>query len=131
MIVIFLSSLLIGFMFNVFTLSIRLTSLNRIINNTPVQLFENSIPLIDGENNLYFDKTVLYNNLLNYYNSALKRHTKTVNVNLYFYNQEDQSICVSNECDAVEVNVYGKCVLTFQYSRTIFYEIHKGARYGS
>ena len=131
MILLALVTALTMFLFASFTLTYRLQTINRAIINTPVELFELSIPLVNvDENNLYFDKTKLENKVLSYYSEKFDGLFKSYDVDFYYYNQNDKSICVDDECNAVEITVTGNYFLTFNYEKSISYEIHKGAKYG-
>lgn len=98
----------------------------------PVEVFETAIPLVnvDISQGLYFDKTKLNKNVNNYLQSKLTGVMKDYTYSLYYYNQEDESICTSDKCNAVEVTVNGHYAYNFTYTRSVNYEIHKGAKYG-
>ena len=131
MILLMLVTALTIFLFASFTLTFRLQTINRAIISTPVELFETSIPVANvDENNFYFDKTTLESRILNYYSETISSYFKSYDVDFYYYNQSDKSICVSDECNAVEITVTGNYIFNFSYARSIFYEIHRGAKYG-
>lgn len=131
MILLMLVISLIIFLFSSFTLSYRLQTINRIVINTPVEIFELSIPIVNiDESNLYFDKKKLETSVLQYYQNNLSDYFKTYDVSFYYYNQSDESICVNDQCNAVEITIDGIYMFNFHYERTINYEIHKGAKYG-
>ena len=119
------------FLFSSFTLSYRLQTINRVVINTPISIFESSISLLHyiEEHNLYFDKEALRKNLINYYDENLEKVFKDYEMTLYFYNQESQSICVSDQCDAVKVTISGNIFFQMEINRSVNYEIHKGAKY--
>ncbi len=119
-------------MFSCFTASFHLQTVNRAVIYTPIEIFESSIDIInsDDSDNLYFNKTLLANNLNSYYEKTIKDHLTSYTVKEYFYNQEDDSICVNDKCTAVEVTVSGQYSFFFNYSRSITYEIHQGDKYG-
>ena len=119
------------FLFANFTLTYRLQTINRAIINTPLELFELAIPLVNiDEENIYFDKIKLEAGILNYYEETIEDQFKSYDVEFYYYNQSNHSICVSDKCNAVEITVSGNYFLNFTYERSINYEIHKGAKYG-
>ena len=119
------------FLFSSFTLSFRLQTINRTIINTPLEIFELSIPIANiDETSLYFDKVKLEKSVRSYYEETISEYFKTYTVSFYYYNQADKSICVSDHCDAVEITVEGNYMFNFQYEKSISYEIHKGAKYG-
>ena len=98
----------------------------------PVQLFETAISIvnIDETKGLYFNKTKLVENLNYYFEENLPKYMKDYSYTLYYYNQTDQSICTGDKCSAVEVTVTGHYAYNFRYTRSVAYEIHKGAKYG-
>lgn len=120
------------FLFSSFTISLKLQTINRAVIYMPLEIFETAIPTtnIDINDGLYFNKSKLANNLDDYFEERLSNVMKDYSYTLYYYNQDDGSICTDSKCDAVEVTVTGHYAYTFIYSRSICYEIHKGAKYG-
>lgn len=118
--------------FQFFTVTTKINVLNRVVVNTPISLFEASIPLVSDEEeiSLYFDKPLLEANLSDYYQHNLHRYVKRYTLSYYYYNQEDQSYCVDDLCNAVEVSITANVVFSFSYSRIMFYEI-RSSHYGS
>ena len=114
---------------NLFTFSTRLKIVDRVVVQTPKEIFESSIPLLANENKLtpIFDGELLGKKLNDYYTTNLGKSCRSFSFDLYFYNPDDMSMCVSEKCTAVEVNVTANIFLEFNYSKTIFYEIRKGA----
>ena len=98
----------------------------------PLEIFETAIPTInlDETEGLYFNKSRLNNNISNYLSNKLENFMSDYTYSLYYYNQSDHSICTANKCNAVEVTVSGHYAFKFAYSRSVRYEIHKGAKYG-
>ncbi len=125
MIAAFLSLLAVILCFQLFAITTNLTAINRIVIATPMALFETSIPLINEEEStvLYFDKRTLEDNLSVYYSNVLDKYAKEVTLDFYYYYQEDQSYCIDDKCNAVEVNISAKIIFNFQYNRVMFYEI--------
>lgn len=120
------------FLFSSFTISLKLQTINRAVIYIPKEIFETAIPTVnvDISEDLYFDKAKLLSNLGSYFDEKLSNVMKNYTYTIYYYNQDDGSICTDNKCNAVEVTVSGYYAYTFLYSRTITYEIHKGAKYG-
>ena len=120
------------FMFTSFTATFHLQTVNRAIIYTPIELFESSLVTVNREDEtiLYFDEEALLSNLSTYYEEVINRHLTSYTMSHYFYNQEDGSLCVNNRCDAVEITIDGHYSYFFRYTRSIKYEIHKGAMYG-
>lgn len=106
-----------------FTLTYRMTSINRAVFNIPISIFEASIPniyieFIDQKEYIYFDKDKLENTLTYYFNNSISRYCYSYNMELYYYNPEDESICLSYNCTAVEVKISAQVFLNYRYSRT-------------
>lgn len=120
------------FLFSSFTISLKLQTINRAIIYMPIEIFETSIQMvnIDETENLYFDKNLLDTNVNRYLEEKLSNVMKDYSYSFYYYNQDDGSICTSGKCNAVEVTVSGHYAYNFSYSRSVNYEIHKGAKYG-
>ena len=71
------------FLFSCFTLTYRLQSINRAVFNTPVEIFELSIPIANiDETDVYFDKTTLENKLNDYYESSISDFFKTYEISI-------------------------------------------------
>lgn len=132
MIIIMFIFTLVIFLFSSFTISLRLQTINRAIIYMPIEIFETAIPVtnIDEEEGLYFSKEKLTANLDSYFQRKLSEVMIDYAYTLYYYNQEDGSICTSDKCTAVELTVFGHYAFNFFYSRSLDYAIHKGAQYG-
>lgn len=128
MIICFVIIVAVLIMFSLFSVSINLISINRVIINTPKEIFESSIPLVmDEEFVPFFDKELLNDKLTSYYDNTLSKYCKKYELNLYFYNPNDGSFCLSDRCRAVEVTIEAEIYYISHYERTIFYEIRSGA----
>lgn len=131
MILIFLVLLLTILGFSFFSVTTKITGINRVMMNMPKELFQTSIPLIqDDEFIAYYDKKALESNVTGYLNKHLKKFVSEYTIDFYYYNQLDESMCISEMCDAVEVSLSANIVFEYRYERTMFYEIKKGNSYG-
>ena len=131
MIILFLTMFVTVLGFSFFTVSTKITGINRVMVNMPKEIFQASIPLVqDGDFIAYYDKRVLENNVESYLRQNLSKFTKKFRIAFYYYNQDDGSMCITNYCDAVEVSIRANVVFNYNYSRTMFYEIRKGNTYG-
>ena len=132
MIVMFFVFIFITFFFSSFTISLKLQTINRAIIYMPKEVFEMAIPVvnIDESEWLYFDKSRLDENIANYLEEKLTVVMPDYTYTLYYFNQEDESICVNDKCNAVEVTINGHYAFNFLYTRSIKYEIHRGSQYG-
>ena len=127
MILLLVSIVLSLFGFQAFIFIQRITTINRAVVYTPKQLAECSIPFVNGANevDIYFDKTTFENYVLDYYETSVAPFMEEYTVDFYYYNLADHSYCTDNKCQGVEITVKGTVFLSFKYSRTIFYEIHR------
>lgn len=103
-----------------FTVTYRLNGVHRTLFNVPISLFETSIPLVDDspDPELYFSKEVLEEKLDSYFAFQLKKYVSTYEINYYYYNREDSSICRDDHCTSLEINLKARIVLDFQYDKT-------------
>ncbi|HPS19075.1 MAG TPA: hypothetical protein PLR04_03000 [Bacilli bacterium] len=127
----FLSLLLALLSLQLFAITMRLNTINRIVISTPISLLEISIPLVNEQNEepLYFDQELLKDNFYRYYENTLSKYTSQISLEFYYYNQLDHSYCLGDKCDAVEVKITARVIFNFDYHRTMFYEI-KDTNYG-
>ena len=103
-----------------FTVTYRVNGVHRTLFNVPISIFETSVPLLsdNDEPNLYFVKRSLEKKLNAYFASQLKRYVSDYEISYYYYNQSDYSVCRTNECTSVEINLKAKIVLNFNYDKT-------------
>lgn len=104
-----------------FDLSFSIHGIQRAIINTPIELMHSTVLISDD--GIHFNKEKLESTVLNYYQNILPRYTKQYDVDFYYYNLSDGSMCIEELCSGVEITV--ECKLTFvkDYKRTMFYEI--------
>lgn len=112
---------------NFFTISYRLTGINRLMYNIPISIFETSIPLVQDTTNysFYYDKEVLETKLTSYFDKSIYRYTDEYSIDYYYYNQSDYSICKTSTCDAIEITLEAKINLLTTYNKTARFYIHK------
>lgn len=125
MIVVFISFLIVVLCFNFFMISYQINGVNRLVMSAPLSLFETAIVLydIDEENGPYFDKEILVDNLTSYFDFHMERYTSDYSLSYYYYKPEDHSLDMSEETHAVEVLIEASLVLSYQYEKTMYYEI--------
>ena len=121
MILMFLSAFLAVIFGQLFTINFSIQGLDRAIINAPIELFVNGIT--EDEDTIKYDKKKLEESFNFYYSKVLPRYTKDYQVGYYYYNIEDGSMCLDNYCSAVEVTVNCKLIISYQYSRTMYYEL--------
>ena len=124
--------LLVTVSFTIFSLGLQLQSINRIVFQTPKGLVERCVPMEYEEDYVpHFDKALLISKLTSYYEKVLDRYTKSVDVDFFFYNVNDGSYCLTDECDGVKITINSKVSFSFVYHRTVYFEIREGNVYGN
>ena len=121
MILTFLSVFFIICCFQFFDLNWTIQGLNRAIISTPIELMYRDV-YPDGETPTFTTDTIV-EHLNDYYDETLKKYVKEYEANYYFYNKEDESMCVEKYCSGVEITVTSTLNLRYQYRRVMFYEL--------
>lgn len=121
MIYIFLAAIFAMFSFQFFTLNYSIQGLNRAIIYTPIELM--MMDVSSQGSGVSFTTNEIEEHVLNYYNKTLPRYAKDYEVDFYFYNKEDDSICTSTYCDGVEITVDATLMISYKYHRVMFYEL--------
>lgn len=104
-----------------FALNYSIQGLNRAIIYTPIEIMYKGLitlgdkPLISRDDFEYI--------VLSYYNKIIPRYSKNYTVDFYYYNLTDQSMCLTNNCEGVEITINCKLNLTYDYHRVMFYEL--------
>lgn len=108
--------------FNFYMASYRITGINRMFYSIPIALFEASIPIVQEKTEenivIYYDKELIRDKLTSYLNKHATKYCSSYNVEILFYNQDDYSYCLTDQCDAVEVTLNAQVLLTYEYSKT-------------
>ena len=125
MAMIFFALLVVTLSFNFFMISYQVNGINRLVYGVPVSLFETSLNLygVDENNCAFFIKDTLEEKLTSYFNALMKRYADDYTLDFYYYNPSNHSLCVSENCSAIEVTVEANLVLNYHYEKTLFYEI--------
>lgn len=123
MILLLLSTIIGVVSLQLFALNYSIQGLNRAILYTPIELMYLSVSAYSDEP--HFDQEAFEHIVLDYYDSILPRYTDGFNVMFYYYNTLDHSMCIKPTCNAVEITVSCKLNVTYDYSRTMFYELRE------
>ena len=86
-----------------FSLNYSIQGLNRAIVFTPIELMYKSVTVY-GDSPL-FDKDDFEMIVLSYYSHILPRYTNSYEVDFYYYNSIDESMCLIDNCDGVEITI--------------------------
>lgn len=125
MILIFISLFVVVLSFNFFTVSYQINGVNRVVAGTPIAIFETSINMynIDETVGPKINKNELESKLTSYYDYCLNDYCHSFSLDYYYYNPKNHSICMANDCQAVEVSVNAVLSFDYLYSRTMYYEL--------
>ena len=125
MAMIFFALLVVTLSFNFFMISYQVNGINRLVYGVPVSLFETSLNLygVDENNGAFFIQDTLEEKLTSYFNALMKRYADDYTLDFYYYNPSNHSLCVSENCSAIEVTVEANLVLNYHYEKTLFSEI--------
>ncbi len=103
-----------------FTVTYRTNGVHRTLFNMPISLFETSIPLVLNEDDpgLYFAKLELEEKLDSYFAFHLKKYVSNYDLDYYYYNRDDDSLCRSDKCTSIEITLEADIVLNFKYHKS-------------
>lgn len=122
--IVLLISMLIGVVsLQYFTLNYSIQGLNRAILYTPIELMYKSITTADD--NPQFDRADFEYVVLDYYSRIIPRYSKHYIVDFYYYDLLDESMCLTNNCNGVEITIDCKLNVTYTYHRVMFYELRE------
>lgn len=118
--------------FSSFTLSYQINGINRVVVSTPITIFESSImhDLDDYDPVVLFTKSLVKEKLDRYYSIELSKFTDKFSYEMYFYNSWNESMCIYDECDAVEITFSATLLYNYQYHRVLNFEVYSST-YGS
>lgn len=113
--------------FSSYALAYQINGINRVVISTPATIFETSIyHNVDGEQpHVLMSKKLVSQKLENFYQCEIPKFTENFTYELYFYNKEDESMCVEDNCNAVEVTFNATLIYNYQYHRVLHYEVYK------
>lgn len=121
MIVLLLSTLIGLVSVQYFALNFSIQGLNRAIVFTPIEMMYKSVNMM-GETPL-FNRDDFEDIVLSYYSRILPRYTDNYTVDFYYYYVGDESMCLTNDCDGVEITIKCKLNAKYEYTRVMYYEM--------
>ena len=125
MIAMIISFFVVYLSFNFFMVSYQINGINRLVHAAPLSLYETAINMfaIDEEKGPYFDKVILEDNIISYFDFHMPRYTDNYAIDFYYYNPIDHSLDMDDEAQAVEVTIDSDLILSKHYQKTMYYEI--------
>lgn len=111
--------------FSSYGLAYQINGINRVVVSTPISIFESCIlhNVNDDNADVLFTKSLVKEELEKYYSMELSKFTKKFSYEIYFYNKENESMCIKDECDAVEIKFYASLLYDYKYERTLDYKV--------
>lgn len=108
-------------------LAFQINGINRVVISTPVTIFETSIyhNVDEEEPNVLMSKKLVTEKLDKFYQREISKFTEDFTYEIYFYNKENGSMCVEDNCNAVEISFSASLMYNYQYHRIIHYEVYK------
>ena len=125
MVAIFIAFFVIVLSFNFFMISYQINGINRLVLGAPMSLFETAIVFYDLPDNTspYFDKSLLKENIEEYFAFHMPRYSNDYSLTYYYYNIANHSLDMSAKAKAVEITIDTVINLSYNYQKTMFYEI--------
>ena len=121
MIIMFLSAVLMVFCGYFFSLSFSIQGIKRALVCTPIELMHSTV--LFKEDGVHFNKSKFEEVIISYFDNVIPRYAKEHDVEFYYYNLLDGSMCIEDDCDGVEITLNCKLTIGYEYSKTMFYEI--------
>ena len=121
MILLFISAIIGVVSLQYFVLDYSIQGLNRAIIFTPIELMYKCVTAYTDEP--HFDRDDFESIVMHYYDNIIPRYSKEYDVDFYYYNLEDHSMCLSNQCDGVEITIDCKLNISYTYHRVMYYEL--------
>ena len=127
MIIIFISVIFGAYSLQFFALNYSIQGLNRAIVFTPIEMMYKSVSAYSETPD--FNRKDFEYIIMRYYDHIIPRYSKDYEVEFYYYNLQDGSMCLTDTCKGVEITVNCKLNVTYQYHRVMYYEL-KEANHG-
>lgn len=125
MINILISLSLALFSYEMFSLSSKISNLNKTMLNIPLSIFSYSVPL-GNQTELHFDKTILERKLDEYFNKNVTKLVGNFTTKYTYFSSKTQSICMSENCDTIHVCLDANIDSLYQYHRVMYYSLGVG-----
>lgn len=122
MINIFIGLSLALFSFEMFSLSTKISTLNKTMLNIPLSIFSYSVPLVNTDI-LRFDKNVLENKLNEYFDKNLKKLVSSYKTKYTYYSSNSGSVCMSYSCDTINIDLEANVDGLYTFHRAMKYSI--------
>ncbi len=108
-----------------FALNYSIQGLNRAILFTPIEIMYKGVASLGDKPRISRDDFEYI--VLSYYDHIIPRYSKEYTVDFYYYNLSDQSMCLTDNCEGVEITINCKLNITYNYHRVMYYELKESS----
>lgn len=108
-----------------FALNYSIQGLNRAILFTPIEIMYKGVVSLGDKPRISRDDFEYI--VLSYYDHIIPRYSKEYTVDFYYYNLSDQSMCLTDTCEGVEITINCKLNITYNYHRVMYYELKESS----
>lgn len=108
-----------------FALNYSIQGLNRAILYTPIEIMYKGVASLGDKPRISRDDFEYI--VMSYYDNIIPRYSKDYTVYFYYYNLSDQSMCLTDKCEGVEITINCKLNLTYDYHRVMYYELKESS----
>ena len=108
-----------------FALNYSIQGLNRAILFTPIEIMYKGVASLGDKPRISRDDFEYI--VLSYYDHIIPRYSKDYTVDFYYYNLSDQSMCLTDNCEGVEITINCKLNITYNYHRVMYYELKESS----
>ena len=121
MIILFISLMFLLMGYSLFSFSFAAHGINRLIINAPRTIFEYGV-VVNDSGNPYYEQDNIKKRYKAYLDDNIYQYVNSNDLSFRFYYPETGGLC-EEKCEGVEVNITSIITFSFEYSRTMFYEI--------
>ena len=122
MINIFISLSLALFSFEMFSLTTKISTLNKTMLNIPLSIFSYSVPLIN-QSTLHYDKNILESKLNEYFDENITKLVGSYKTKYTYYSSKSGSVCMSSTCDTINIDLEANIDGLYTFHRAMKYSI--------
>lgn len=123
MILTLISIVLTMLTFGAFSVSFQVNNINRCVICFPISVLEKSTRIDAATKIPYLSREETIYNITYYYDSEISKYSTDYDLEFYFYDATNNSYCVTNKCNAVQVTINAELMYSYKYERIMYYKI--------
>ena len=113
--------------FSFYFSSTAVNAVNRSMLYLPIEILQSSVNLIDveSEEDLYFDKDKLTNDLDDYFELSIKKYVISYVSSYIFTDKDNSMVCIGPDakCQGIKITINAEIYFDTHYEKTMFYSI--------